>query len=555
MKAPSVRLLLILLTLSIIVPAVGLTAYLLWADYERQEDQFEDQLLSTTRAVSIALDGRIGQGEGVLNGLAASGPRDTDLSAFYDRAKAATRNLPGWISLTDPSGHDVLNTRVPFGQPLGAQVSPEVVSRLYGQPMLVSDVYTGPVSRQPVFSITQPAVIGGKSYYLSYVTSPHSLDSVLKEQHLPKGWVVAVVDRKGHILARWPSVRDVVGHAATPSFLDASRREAEGTVHTHSLEGVANTAAFSRSAITGWTSAIGVPRTLLLAQAVQSMATLAVAAALLLAAGLGVAVVLSRRLSRAFILAVRRADDIGRGEHPRPARPVVAEDETLFLAMEQAAQRLDERNLQNERAREHQRLLLNELNHRVKNTLSTVQSIALQTARQTGAPQEFVTAFEGRLLSLSKTHSALMNEDWEGADLYQVLENELFHFGPDRFVLEGPLVMLPPRAALALGLVIHELATNASKYGALSSTTGQIHVVWSLVPGAEPPELDLIWRERGGPKVQPPTRVGFGSRLIERTLAGELAGRATFNFAEGGLVLTAHATLRSGGFKSVAELS
>src|SRR6202008_396365 len=109
---------------------------------------------------------------------------------------------------------------------------------------------------------------------------------------------------------------------------------------------------------------------------------LAGAGLLLLAAGLVVAVILGQRLTRAYALAVSRADAIGRGEHPAPAPPVVAEDEVLFNAMEQAAQRLDRRTAENEQAREHQRLLLNELNHRVKKNLSTVQSIALQTARQ-----------------------------------------------------------------------------------------------------------------------------------------------------------------------------
>jgi two-component sensor histidine kinase len=225
---------------------------------------------------------------------------------------------------------------------------------------------------------------------------------------------------------------------------------------------------------------------------------------------------------------------------------VVAEDNALFQAMKRAAERLDERTAQNDQAREHQRLLLNELNHRVKNTLSTVQSIALQTARQTEAPTAFVDAFEGRLLSLSKTHSALINEDWEGAELREVLESELLHYGEGRFVLEGPSVMLPPRAALALGLVIHELATNASKYGALSTPSGRVTVAWSVDASQEPPRLRLDWTERGGPRTAPPVRRGFGSRLIERSLVGELSGSVDIHYAEEGLSLTAWAALQPG---------
>ena len=547
MKAPSVRLLLILLTLSVIVPAVGLTGFLLWADYQRQEDQFEAQLLATTRAVSIAIDGRISQGEGVLKGLAASGPEERDLSAFYGRAQAATRDLPGWISVNDAAGRQLLNTRTPFGRALDGQLRPVELAALNAQPMLVSDLHLGVVSKEQVFSITEPATIAGRKYFLSYIVSPRSLYPVLQGQHLPPGWGVGVLDRKGRIMARWPAAPELIGRSAAPAFLAATRRDAEGIVNSRSLQGVDTTSAFSRSATTGWTSSIGVPRSLLLGRAVQSMAALVATAGLLLAAGLGVTIILSRRLSRAFSMAVRRADDLGRGNHPRPAKPVVAEDEALLEAMEQAATRLDERNRENDRAREHQRLLLNELNHRVKNTLSTVQSIALQTARQTGAPQAFISAFEGRLLSLSKTHSALMNEDWEGAELRDVLESELFHYGADRFSLEGPTVKLPPRTALALGLVVHELATNASKYGALSGPAGRVTVTWSVDEATDPAQLKLEWAERGGPRVQPPSRLGFGSRLIERSLVGELSGTVERTFGEEGFTLTAFAALRPSG--------
>lgn len=545
MKAPSVRLLLILLTLSIVVPAVTLTGFLLWADYQRQETQFESQLLTNARAISSAIDGRISQGEGVLRVLAASNAGAGGLGAFYDRAKAVTRDMPGWISLSDETGQQVLNTHAPFGAPLPGRLSPQLMAELSSQSMAVSNIYLGPVTHQLVFSVTEPIVLNGKRYLLSYVASPRALDPVLADQHLPDRWAAGVIDRSGRLLSRWPDAELFRGRPVAASFVTAAHGTAEGVVETQTVQGEPNVAAFSRSAVTGWTTAIGVPRSVLLQRAIRPLVTLGVAAILLLAAGLAIAIILGQRLSRAFALAVRRADDIGRGEHPRRAPAIVAEDEDLYRAMEQAAQRLDERNLENERAREHQRLLLNELNHRVKNTLSTVQSIALQTARQTGAPDGFMTAFEGRLLSLSKTHSALMNEEWEGAALREVLESELLHFGEGRIALNGPPVMLPARAALALGLVIHELATNASKYGALSSPTGRVAVTWALDDGDLP--LRLEWIERDGPQVSPPTRRGFGSRLIERSLISELAGEVETTYESAGFRLTTRVALRPGG--------
>ncbi|HEY8381118.1 MAG TPA: HWE histidine kinase domain-containing protein [Microvirga sp.] len=186
------------------------------------------------------------------------------------------------------------------------------------------------------------------------------------------------------------------------------------------------------------------------------------------------------------------------------------------------------------KAEEQQRLLLDELNHRVKNTLATVQSIASQTLRTAADPAEFRTAFEGRLLALSKTHDLLTRNAWRDADLRAIADQELRPYGrdgDDRVTVSGPQLRLPARMAINLGLVLHELATNAAKYGALSVPQGRLALTWRLEPGAcGKTDLHLSWREFDGPKVAPPNRKGFGSRLIQRSLEGELNGRAALDF-------------------------
>ncbi len=187
------------------------------------------------------------------------------------------------------------------------------------------------------------------------------------------------------------------------------------------------------------------------------------------------------------------------------------------------------------RAEERQRLMLNELNHRVKNTLATVQSIAFQTLRSARSPGEFREAFEARLLALSETHNLLTLENWEGARLRAVLEAELEAFGGDgdgRAVIEaGPDIHLSPKAAVAVGMAFHELATNAAKYGALSTPRGQVTIRWRVVDG----QLELDWEESGGPDVEPPTRRGFGSRLLEKGLAAELGGKVELVYLKQGV--------------------
>jgi two-component sensor histidine kinase len=190
---------------------------------------------------------------------------------------------------------------------------------------------------------------------------------------------------------------------------------------------------------------------------------------------------------------------------------------------------------------EHQRLLVNELNHRVKNTLATVQSIAMQTFRGDAATASSRETFEARLMALSKAQDVLTRENWEGADLGEVVREAVApHCGDDRgrLAANGPQVMLPARMALALAMALHELCTNAAKYGAFSRPGGRVAIEWLLVVRGEQTRLRLTWRESGGPPVVLPSRRGFGSRLIERGLARELNGEVRLDYDPGGVVCT-----------------
>jgi two-component sensor histidine kinase/PAS domain-containing protein len=203
---------------------------------------------------------------------------------------------------------------------------------------------------------------------------------------------------------------------------------------------------------------------------------------------------------------------------------------------------------QEKRAAEHQNLLINELNHRVKNTLATVQSISAQTLRNADTTAEAREAVEMRLLALSRAHDVLTRENWEGASLIEVVAQAVEPYrtpGADRLHAAGPDVRLPPRMALALAMALQELATNAVKYGALSNDRGTVRITWSVRNGAVPPRLALRWSEREGPRVEPPQRRGFGSRLIERSLAQDLDGTVQIDFAPTGVVCLVDAPIQA----------
>lgn len=202
---------------------------------------------------------------------------------------------------------------------------------------------------------------------------------------------------------------------------------------------------------------------------------------------------------------------------------------------------IEVRDISDEKAAaERQRLLINELNHRVKNTLATVQSIAAQTFRgQTDQAARAV--FDARMAALSNAHNVLVEDNWESASLRSVVERALAphllaEVDPGRFRLQGPDARLHPKVAVTLAMALHELMTNAAKYGALSTPEGQVAVTWSLHDRDDGrQQLDLLWEERGGPPVAPPTRRGFGSRLIERQLPLEFDGSAAITYAPAGV--------------------
>jgi PAS domain S-box-containing protein len=178
-------------------------------------------------------------------------------------------------------------------------------------------------------------------------------------------------------------------------------------------------------------------------------------------------------------------------------------------------------------------LLLNELNHRIKNTLSTVQSITEQTLRAANVDPLVRRDLTDRLMAVSDAHNVLVEENWAGADLSTIVRQAVApHDHPaSKFTVDGPLVWLSPQQAVAIALALHELATNALKYGALSTQEGHVEIDWNLAHdqfGAR--QINLLWRESGGPPVAVPQRTGFGTKLIARTFGQESGGQARLDF-------------------------
>jgi two-component sensor histidine kinase len=223
--------------------------------------------------------------------------------------------------------------------------------------------------------------------------------------------------------------------------------------------------------------------------------------------------------------------------HRQPHRPSAADLQVIEVLSRTAAIAIEAK-----RAERQERLLIEELNHRVKNTLAVVQAIAHQTFRNGDASDAARRAFEGRLIALSTAHDLLTQSNWESASLRDIAADTFVSQGADgrRLSLDGPDIHLAPKQALALALALHELCTNAVKYGALSNEAGRIGIRWARKSGRA---LNIEWTETGGPAVSEPERRGFGSRLIEQSLARDLDARVKLDFHPTGVRCTIDAQL------------
>jgi len=201
--------------------------------------------------------------------------------------------------------------------------------------------------------------------------------------------------------------------------------------------------------------------------------------------------------------------------------------------------------LLNEREK-HQKLLVDELNHRGRNMLTAIQAIAYQTRKQSKSLAQFGSVFEGRLNAMARSYSLLTRNDWRGGSLQDVILDCRKSFAsPDRIRVSGPKVELLPKALIGIGMVVHELATNATKYGALSNQTGYVTVTWNVESDKSNPTVQFKWSESGGPAQLATSQPGFGTRLIASVIEGDLQGKVDARIENDGLRLVAIFPLHS----------
>ena len=533
-KAPSSvahRLLLMALTLA--APAILLLAVLVALQVNESRQRFNTQLLATAHALSLATERQVGQGQSILQALAVSPAlADGDMATFDRQARETVRGRDAWIIVLNHRGQRI-NTLLPPGAALPTTpMATAPWAQIQRGETIISNLGPGRAARGPVVSIVVPVRVAGELYGLGYVQRPTAFRALIAAQGFPPRWNATIADRNGVIVARSRNHEQFVGQRVNPAIRNAMIHANENVVASETLDRVKTFAAFSRSNTTGWTFIIGVPREEVYRTIFGAFGPALAGSLILIVLSVLAAFAFARPISRDVRALMDEAEALAHGLPLEPAPSQLLEIAEVRGSLRAAADVLRRRETEAAQARERQQSMIHELNHRVKNTLAIVQSLARNSLRD-GDPAG-LEKFNERIFALSRAHNLLTRHSWEMADLGELLTEALEPYA-NQVVLDGPATPLPPNSTVALALTVHELTTNAARYGALSVETGRVTVTWRPrgVSG-----LDLTWRESGGPVVARPDRQGFGSRLIAASLRADLAGETRFDYAPEGLTCT-----------------
>jgi PAS domain S-box-containing protein len=620
-----------------------------------------EQLLHTTRALSLAVAGDLETYRGMLLGLRQSEALQRNDWAAFDRQarQLLSGDSEAWIVVGDRAGRQLVNTRLPPGAQLPRGPGPaHIWPTLDRGESRVCDLTNGRVTRH-IVCVDVPVMRDGRAaYHLSVVFRPAALQRRLEQQALPGTQTASILDSRGAIIWRTRSPDRFVGHTPPKTLLTKIGGRSQGLVHDVTLEGVPSLFAFSRPAGYGWTVMVSVPdeelRTgghetrrfgiavlvgcLLLGAAVAAMAGRRVTSAVqrlasaadriragrrepLPSSGLrevdAVAALLDAALTEretseerfrlaqdvggigswawdiaadeghvsdsykrmhglehiagplrfAQVTSVIHPDDraayvqrVSEGIRRREASTleyrVIREDRTVRWIMAKGRPVFSPEgepvttvgvvidHTERKQAEDKLRLLMLEVDHRANNLMTVVQG-AVRLSRA-GPGEELREIILGRVDALARAHHLLAASRWQGADLRRLVEEEMLQYtlgDPGRVRIEGESLPLSPEAAQGVAMAVHELATNAGKYGALFTASGRVHIAWQITEGT----LRIRWSESGGPVVTPPRRKGFGSAILERALGGSIGGRSTLNWDAEGLTCELELPLRGQG--------
>jgi two-component sensor histidine kinase len=530
----------------VLIPLLLFAGFLIALQANEQRRNYEENAIQTARQSAQIVEGELAGHVLFLRGLATSSAlaRD-DFAAFYDQAKRVVRGRDETIVLRELGPRQIVNTSRNFGDalPPAVPISDNDREQFNQGWWLVSNVYLSPTGGDPRIAVALPIMREGKPVYILATTLPTARIRDALSSAVAQGWLAVVADKAGTLVTRSAQHDEFSGKPGRTDVLERATRMS-GTLRTEAREGTLLLMGYYRSYPSGWLFGASIPEAVVAAPLHRSlgwligMGSAAVALSCLLAYLVGTTII------KASSGLAERAAALGQGKPVDAMDSQLADFVTVGEALESASAALDHRSREREKSDQQRQLLINELDHRVKNTLATVQSIVQQTLRTQGGSAQANAAVSRRLVALARVHDVLTRESWEGANLHEIVADiRSTQSGADKIRTEGPAVWLSASLALSLSLAINELSTNAIKYGALSRDNGFVDLTWKVSQSAEGHKLLLRWAEHGGPTVSEPSRQGFGMRLLQRSLSDSVGGTVQVEFRPEGLVCVIEAAI------------
>lgn len=496
-----------------LIPTLLFTAVLLEWNNRSQQNILTTLAEATAGSIAETVDRELAGMVTTLRVLSTARSLLLDNPAeFYDRASVALEETNSHLLLFDENLVPLFNTRVPFGTELGQASDPEPIRRaLDTGETVVSNAFFGQTAQKWVFNVIVPWTDGVSQRALVLTQNAEDLTSVIAGQNLRGGWNASVVDGNGIVVATTFMSSEI----GKPFFLwPNGRPEGPSSRMRISAQGEDYETIAINSNLSGWQVVVWASSSVVAAPHVRSFQTFALGGLLLAVLSALGAWLLGRQVSRPVRELEADARRLGCGERVTEKSYSVAEIATISAALAEAS-------CDRQKAESEIRFLMREVAHRSKNQLTVVSSIAKQTARHAPDLASFQDSFQKRVQGLARSTDLLIAGGAAGVELRELMEAQIEIFRPDddaRLSMEGPRVRLSHQAAQTIGLAVHELATNASKYGAFAAGSGELSVRWAI----EGDRLIIHWCETVPDFVPQKEGRGFGSEVIERMLGGTL---------------------------------
>jgi two-component sensor histidine kinase len=521
---------LFVLALVALVPAFAFSAILLQRNNEAQERVVEALITGSARSIMQAVDREVFANISTLKILATTKTLEAgDLQGFYTQIRTALEGTNTYVYALDSQFYSIMSTRTDFGTaPLLSNDIPSAQKALESRDVVVSGLVVGRVSGSKVFNVLFPVYTGVLApLVLGISRDAVSIETALLSDKLPDGWNVAMIDKSGITIAASTGAGESGEHFRLAEI--AALETTPGLVNLRA-GGENYRAAVRQSFLTGWTLVAWAPSSVIGKPLMDAVWSLAVGGLLLAAIVVLVVYWVTLQIGRSVRGLEAEAKRLGAGQ-PVTARDYpISEIATVSAAIEEASKR-------RQQAETEVRFLMRELAHRSKNQMTVISAMAKQTARGADSVPEFVQNFEKRIFGLARSTDLLLANGAVGVDLKDLIVGQLDPFRPDnpeRLELEGPSTRVNMQAAQILGMAIHELSTNAVKYGALKRESGSLSVTWRR----DGETLNLRWRETVTPFDPPSERRGFGTTVLESMVGRSLGAEVKRTVHDDGLEWT-----------------